>query len=294
MALNKILPFAQGGGANVQDDATFAADSALPTGNTAGVARSAFMNKLWRQSAAMAAGLAQFLADNGATDITDALAPATISSLLASASKSVAGMAAGTIVWVPSATPLSGTVKLNGAVFSRTTYSRLWSYASGSGNIAASDAAWAAGQFSPGDGVNTFRVPDARGYFLRAFDDGLGLDAGRVFASLQADQLPSHTHGVNETPHSHTANVSDPSHTHDAVSGIITTNSDVGSLIGSTGFIGGYNHGTNGNTPVFTGYSTNGITVGIVANATGITIQAAGTGSETRVKNIAWMPVIVF
>jgi microcystin-dependent protein len=40
------------------------------------------------------------------------------------------------------------------------------------------------------------RAPDLRGEFIRGFDDGRGVDAGRVFGSAQADEFKSHTHPI--------------------------------------------------------------------------------------------------
>ena len=37
-------------------------------------------------------------------------------------------------------------------------------------------------------------LPDDRGQFSRAWDDGAGVDTGRVFGALQADELKSHSH----------------------------------------------------------------------------------------------------
>ncbi len=92
----------------------------------------------------------------------------------------------------------TGKVKANGALLSRATYAALWTYAQASGNLAASDAAWTSsslfGQFSPGDGSTTFRVPYISGYFIRAWDDGRGVDSGRGIGSSQADDNKSHTH----------------------------------------------------------------------------------------------------
>ncbi|VVQ38404.1 hypothetical protein PS943_05847 [Pseudomonas fluorescens] len=48
--------------------------------------------------------------------------------------------------------------------------------------------------FGVGDGPTTFNVPDVRGRAPRGWDSGAGLDPGRVFGSLQADQFPVHTH----------------------------------------------------------------------------------------------------
>lgn len=77
-------------------------------------------------------------------------------------------------------TPPTGFVKANGAALSRTTYAALF---------AAIGTTWGAG-----DGSTTFNVPDLRGEFERGWDDGRGVDAGRVFASFQDDSFRSHTH----------------------------------------------------------------------------------------------------
>lgn len=45
-----------------------------------------------------------------------------------------------------------------------------------------------------GDGSTTFNVPDLRGAFRRAWDDGRGLDPSRTIATFQMDSFRSHTH----------------------------------------------------------------------------------------------------
>lgn len=102
----------------------------------------------------------------------------------------------GAVVFFTARTPPTGYLELNGALVSRTTYADLWAYAQTSGNLAATDAAWVAGQYSPGNGTTTFRIPDARGEFVRGWDHGRGVDSGRAFGSAQADELKSHTHTV--------------------------------------------------------------------------------------------------
>jgi microcystin-dependent protein len=105
-------------------------------------------------------------------------------------------MPPGAVLWWPGTTPPSGWIKANGALLSRSTYAGLWAAAQASGNLAASDGAWVAGQFSPGDGSTTFRVPDLRGQFLRSWDDGRGIDTGRALGSSQADAFQGHRHSL--------------------------------------------------------------------------------------------------
>ncbi|KZB62154.1 hypothetical protein AUP42_04135 [Thalassospira lucentensis] len=81
-----------------------------------------------------------------------------------------------------------GYLVCDGAAVSRTDYADLF---------AALGTVWGAG-----DGTTTFNIPDLRGEFIRGFDAGRGVDAGRVFASLQEDEFKSHSHtniatGVN-------------------------------------------------------------------------------------------------
>lgn len=40
-------------------------------------------------------------------------------------------------------------------------------------------------------------LPDLRGYFVRGFDDGRGIDSGRVWGTVQQDTLKDHTHNDN-------------------------------------------------------------------------------------------------
>lgn len=57
-----------------------------------------------------------------------------------------------------------------------------------------------------GDNVSTFNLPEARGEFFRAWDNGRGVDAARAFASWQGGGNASHTHsGTTEAAgvHSH-------------------------------------------------------------------------------------------
>lgn len=69
----------------------------------------------------------------------------------------------------------TGWLKANGAVLSRTVYTNLFA-AIGT-------------RFGAGDGHSTFNLPDLRGEFPRFWDDGRGVDAGRVLGSWQSDAI---------------------------------------------------------------------------------------------------------
>lgn len=81
----------------------------------------------------------------------------------------------GTVIHVAQNTPPSGYLKANGAAVSRTTYATLYA-AIGT-------------TFGAGNGSTTFNLPDLRGEFIRGWDDGRGVDAGRVFGSAQGDAI---------------------------------------------------------------------------------------------------------
>jgi len=90
MALNKILKFAAGIGALVQSQAAYDVDTQRTQGNQPGLARASFVNKTLLQLSAVAAGVAQFLADNQATDVEDDLTPAEVSNMMGQAVVAVA------------------------------------------------------------------------------------------------------------------------------------------------------------------------------------------------------------
>lgn len=82
----------------------------------------------------------------------------------------------GAVSYFAMSSPPSGWIKANGAVLNRVTYSRLFT-AIGT-------------TFGAGDGSTTFQLPDLRGEFLRAWDDGRGVDSGRVFGTAQTANTP--------------------------------------------------------------------------------------------------------
>lgn len=85
------------------------------------------------------------------------------------------------ILYAGSAAP-AGYLSCNGALISRTTYSALFSVIGT--------------QYGAGNGTTTFAVPDLRGEFIRGWDAGRGVDAGRSLGSVQMDDIKAHTHGM--------------------------------------------------------------------------------------------------
>jgi len=82
---------------------------------------------------------------------------------------------AGTVMFFEGEDPPVGALACDGSLVSRTVYARLY--------------AVIGTRYGAGDGSTTFALPDRRGVFLRALDDGAGIDAGRVIGSRQYGTL---------------------------------------------------------------------------------------------------------
>lgn len=100
----------------------------------------------------------------------------------------VIAIKAGHIASFLATTAPDGYVVANGGLLSRAAYPNLWLFAKSSGLLVATDADWAAGLYSPGDGTTTFRIPELRGEFLRFADSGRGVDSGRSVGTWQSDK----------------------------------------------------------------------------------------------------------
>jgi len=86
MATNEILQFASTNtGTNLLTQAEYTADAQRTTGNQPGIARSKLVNKALRQSSLLSAGLAEFIADYQANNVTDGLTPQNIADYLLAA-----------------------------------------------------------------------------------------------------------------------------------------------------------------------------------------------------------------
>lgn len=86
----------------------------------------------------------------------------------------------GTVIWQAGNTAPSGYLKANGATVSRAAYADLFAAI---GII-----------YGAGDGSTTFAIPDLRGEFVRGWDDGRGINSGRMLGSYQEDETKSHNH----------------------------------------------------------------------------------------------------
>ncbi|WP_236225613.1 gp53-like domain-containing protein [Pseudomonas pseudonitroreducens] len=86
MPTNDFLPFAGGVGSNVLTQAAYASLAARTAGFSAGVAKSAELNKVWRQSSIISAVIGQFINDLSGQDALD---DGTIATLLANFKSSI-------------------------------------------------------------------------------------------------------------------------------------------------------------------------------------------------------------
>lgn len=192
-------------------------------------------------------------------------------------------------------TPPVGWIKADGQTLTRSGFPALWAHAQASGNLASLEATKLPGQWGPGDGATTFTVPDLRGTFERAWDDGKGLDASRLLGSLQADQNKAHGHGVNLT----TGGAG--GHTHTGTTGAAGAHSHTFSTVNFAAF-GGIMDTLRGNERSGPGTSTTSIapdhTHTISINSVGDhTHSVSGTtasegGAEARPVNIALLRCI--
>ncbi|HCK0727948.1 TPA: tail fiber protein [Escherichia coli] len=233
MAKNDFKAFATDRNANVMSQEEWEALPALLSGFTAGKASSAQVNKAIRQASFIAAALAQYTANKSGLDVLDdgdlhgfiskmgtafgkdfQALDATLTALaglatgenklpyftgndtaaqtdLTSVGRDIIGkstiadiltylglgegsaLPVGVPVPWPSATPPTGWIKCNGAPFSAAQYPEL-------------------AKVYP-----ALKLPDLRGEFIRGWDDGRGVDSGRVVLTGQSQSVQQHTHDLS-------------------------------------------------------------------------------------------------
>ena len=100
----------------------------------------------------------------------------------------LADLPPGTIQWFAMQTPPAGWLECDGTLLSKVSnngqYAALWTAIGYTYNKQADGTA------------DNFRLPDLRGQFLRGWDHGRGVDAGRMFGNLQADAFQGHYHNL--------------------------------------------------------------------------------------------------
>lgn len=99
-------------------------------------------------------------------------------------SKDINATPAGAVQFFAMDTAPVGWLKANGAAVSRTSYASLYT-AIGT-------------RFGAGDGKSTFNLPDLRGEFLRAYDEGRGVDDGRQLGTAQSDTVQRMTGEIGD------------------------------------------------------------------------------------------------
>ena len=151
----------------------------------------------------------------------------------------------GTVLYFAANAAPTGYLAANGAAVSRTAYSALFAVTGTT--------------FGVGDGSTTFNLPDLRAEFIRGWDDGRGVDTGRVFGSAQDDAIESHNHDirVRGSASSHSHRIDGPAETYVAA--------------GASASLGGS---------------------GSVYNDDGAILTTGGT--ETRPRNVALLACIKF
>ncbi|HHG2487003.1 phage tail protein [Escherichia coli] len=167
---NDFKAFATDANANVTSQEEWETLTALKKGFSSGKASSAQVSKALRQPSTMAAVLGQFIA-NAELDALDDGDVDGLVAKLATAITTNLGLGEGSALPVgvpvpwPSATPPTGWLKCNGAAFSAEEYPEL------------------------AKAYPTNKLPDLRGEFIRGWDDGRGVDAGRQLLSSQGDAI---------------------------------------------------------------------------------------------------------
>ncbi|MFJ2456087.1 phage tail protein [Pseudomonas protegens] len=106
--------------------------------------------------------------------------------------KNMSALPVGAMVPFPKGTVPAGFLEVDGSVQSAATYPDLAAYLGTAFNTG-------------GEGAGSFRLPESRGEFLRGWDHGRGVDAGRVIGSEQQDALQNITGESSTFPTGSTA-----------------------------------------------------------------------------------------
>ncbi len=201
---------------------------------------------------------------------------------------------AGKVDWFAMQTPPTGWLKANGAAVLRSTYGTLdlAIYCGDANNAAANFGYHCTDPANPSTTRSTtglyLALPELRSEFPRGWDDGRGIDSGRVFGSAQAGSVESHSHTQQGSFNSGTASAN-----HNHQSGVVNTGAIDGNAGYGMGVVGGY-----ANRVTIAGLNAAVLTSDAGAShlhATTISGQTANTGgTETRGRNTALLACIKY
>lgn len=100
----------------------------------------------------------------------------------------------GSIHWFAMSAAPTGFLECSGAILPINDYIDLYSAIGTTYNDGLSTQ-----YYNSSNVLTGFKIPDLRGEFVRGWDDGRGVDTGRVFGTFQEDMFESHTHTSNTT-----------------------------------------------------------------------------------------------
>lgn len=198
---NEFKLFA-GPSANTLTPAAWAAlTTLLANGFSSGLASSQQANTLFRQVSTVAAGIGQFMSNQGVDALDNGSVTDFATAFTAALRK--AALPSGTILMSGAGTAPTGTVKLNGAVIAinTTTQSLVDAVYCGDANNATASFFYkctdAGNPTTSRSTAGTFFVlEDTRGRFPRSWTDGSAIDSGRSLWAYQAQDVQSHNHTV--------------------------------------------------------------------------------------------------
>ncbi|MCT8353195.1 MULTISPECIES: phage tail protein [Photorhabdus] len=168
---NDFKAFSISENANVVSQEKYEESQNLKTGFPPENVSTHVLNKVLRQSSTISSVVANFIATQSGEDILDdgdiakltVLFNSALDKALEQKASNISGTPVGSPIPWPLPHPPSGYFTCNGSAFSRSQYSKL------------------AEAYPDG------RLPDLRGEFIRGWDDGRGVDGGRVILSAQTD-----------------------------------------------------------------------------------------------------------
>ena len=135
-------------------------------------------------------------------------------------------------------------------------------------------------KYGAGNGTTTFNLPDLRGEFIRGYDHGRGVDAGRPIGGTQAAANHAHFHSVSGTT------------SHKSLTGNVSKISETFEVSGTTAGVFAKQSASGQRTPITSDFSGAGQFSIDVSHSHTYSANTNSIGSEARPRNIAMMYII--